>query len=323
MLYKNGTTVSLKPKVVGTLVALVERSGEVISKEELMNCLWPDSFVEDANLSQNIYLLRKTLGNGASGQPMIETFWRRGYRFNGDVRQSGDLELLFATHTKTLVVTEEETVEDLLERDDVSEIKRETSRLPKMSVKLSTGAVVLTSGLLLIASAASFFQFRSKTNPPKNANSARSFSILKMSRLTPDLNIQSTAISPDGKYLAYDWADDRRHSLWLKDIASGGTSQIGPPMDNAYFDLSFSPDGAYIYYNTSQKNRPNRTILRLPATGGEPQEIAHDALGPITFSPDQRRIAFVRGPLKKTSVILANADGSGDEQELITSILRW
>ena len=105
MLYKNGTTVSLKPKVVETLVALIERCGEVIGKDELMKRLWPDSFVEEANLSQNIYLLRKTLGNRAGGKPLIETFWRRGYRFNGNVRQSSDVELLIATHTKTLVVT--------------------------------------------------------------------------------------------------------------------------------------------------------------------------------------------------------------------------
>ena len=116
MLYRNETTVSLKPKVVETLVALIERCGEVISKDELMSRLWPDSFVEEANLSQNIYLLRKTLGNCANGQPVIETFWRRGYRFNCKVRRSSDLELLFARHTKTLVV-EEETIEEESERN--------------------------------------------------------------------------------------------------------------------------------------------------------------------------------------------------------------
>ena len=78
MLYKEETTISLKPKVVETLVALVERRGEVISKDELMNRLWTDSIVEESNLTQNIYLLRKTLGNCFDGQPFIETFSRRG-----------------------------------------------------------------------------------------------------------------------------------------------------------------------------------------------------------------------------------------------------
>ena len=86
MLYRQGEPVALKPKVIETLVALVERSGDVISKEELMNRLWADSFVEESNLTQNIYLLRKTLGNAADGKPLIETFRRRGYRFNGQIK---------------------------------------------------------------------------------------------------------------------------------------------------------------------------------------------------------------------------------------------
>ena len=86
MLYRGEEPVALKPKVVETLVALLEHRGEVISKEELMTRLWADTFVEESNLTQNIYLLRKTLGNGADGKPLIETFRRRGYRFTGAVK---------------------------------------------------------------------------------------------------------------------------------------------------------------------------------------------------------------------------------------------
>jgi Tol biopolymer transport system component/DNA-binding winged helix-turn-helix (wHTH) protein len=327
MLYKNCTTVSLKPKVVETLVALIERQGEVISKDELMNRLWPDSFVEEANLSQNIYLLRKTLGNFSDGQPVIETFWRRGYRFNGRVRQSSDVELLFATHTKTLVVTEEETIEDRSERNGVSEINQRignstiadllpTRRLKTFSGKFLIGAVALISGSLLIFSAARSFQFGLKTNPPNNANSAGLFSVTKITRLTPDLNVLSAAISPDGNYVAYDLAENGKHSLWVKDIKSGAASRIGPRMGYAYFDLIFSPDGTHLYYNTPQKNHPNRTIFRVPVVGGEPQKIAYDVVSPLTFSPNQRRIAFIRSRPRKSTLIVANADGSGEEQEL-------
>lgn len=86
MLYRNGQTIVLKPKVIETLVALVESSGQIVGKDELMNRLWADSFVQESNLSQNIYLLRKTLGNMPGGKPYIETFWRRGYRFNCSVK---------------------------------------------------------------------------------------------------------------------------------------------------------------------------------------------------------------------------------------------
>src|SRR2546423_3639386 len=69
MLYEDMRPVDLAPKVVETLVALVERRGEIVSKQELMERLWADSFVEESNLTQNIYLLRKTLGTNAAGQP--------------------------------------------------------------------------------------------------------------------------------------------------------------------------------------------------------------------------------------------------------------
>src|SRR5690349_3787846 len=88
MLYNDGQPVVLAPKVIETLVPLVERSGEVVSKAELMNRLWGDSFVEESNLTQNIYLLRKTLGKRSDGRDLIETFRRRGYRFTGELRSA-------------------------------------------------------------------------------------------------------------------------------------------------------------------------------------------------------------------------------------------
>ena len=88
MLYRREESINLAPKVVETLLALVERGGEIVSKEEMMNRLWKNSFVEESNLTQNIYLLRKTLGKTADGRELIETFRRRGYRFNGEVRVS-------------------------------------------------------------------------------------------------------------------------------------------------------------------------------------------------------------------------------------------
>jgi Tol biopolymer transport system component/DNA-binding winged helix-turn-helix (wHTH) protein len=90
MLYRDDEAVALAPKVIETLLALVERRGEIVSKEEMMKRLWADAFVEDANLTQNIYLLRKTLGKGSDGRDLIETFRRRGYRFNGEIKASAD-----------------------------------------------------------------------------------------------------------------------------------------------------------------------------------------------------------------------------------------
>ena len=71
----------LKPKVLETLLVLIEISGHVMDKQELMQRLWPDSFVEEANLHVNISQLRKALGDDENGEHFIETVPKRGYRF--------------------------------------------------------------------------------------------------------------------------------------------------------------------------------------------------------------------------------------------------
>jgi TolB-like protein/DNA-binding winged helix-turn-helix (wHTH) protein len=76
-----GTPVPLAPKVFDLLVYLVSNAGRLVEKEELLKALWPDSFVEEANLTVNMATLRKTLGSQADGQPWIETVPKRGYRF--------------------------------------------------------------------------------------------------------------------------------------------------------------------------------------------------------------------------------------------------
>ena len=107
LLTRGGAVVPLKRKAVETLLVLVERRGEVLEKEELMRLLWPDTFVEEANLTQNIYLLRKVLGAGA-----IETVPRRGYRFTAPVREWSEplAEVVVRESTEAHVVIDEEEV---------------------------------------------------------------------------------------------------------------------------------------------------------------------------------------------------------------------
>ena len=84
-LLRNGEPVQLTPKAFDILLALIERRDRVVEKAELMRLVWPDSFVEEANLSQTIYVLRQTLGDAADGRPYIDTVPRRGYRFASGV----------------------------------------------------------------------------------------------------------------------------------------------------------------------------------------------------------------------------------------------
>ncbi|MGH7737195.1 MAG: winged helix-turn-helix domain-containing protein [Candidatus Tyrphobacter sp.] len=86
LLHLSGAPVALGPKVVETLLALVENAGEPMSKRALIDRVWPDGYVEESNLSQNVYVLRKLLrGHGCGGA--IQTLPRRGYRFAAHVRR--------------------------------------------------------------------------------------------------------------------------------------------------------------------------------------------------------------------------------------------
>ena len=81
LLKRGGETISLTPKAAEILVLLVTRAGQLVEKDELLKEIWPDTFVEEANLSQNIFYLRKALGDDRAGPKYIETVTRRGYRF--------------------------------------------------------------------------------------------------------------------------------------------------------------------------------------------------------------------------------------------------
>ncbi len=87
---RDGEVVPLTPKAFDLLLALVKQPGHLLEKEVLLKTVWPDSFVEENNLADNISKLRKALGEGENGQKFIETIPKRGYRFVADVRkQSG------------------------------------------------------------------------------------------------------------------------------------------------------------------------------------------------------------------------------------------
>jgi len=86
LLKRSGETISLTPKAAEILVLLVTRAGQLVEKDELLKEVWPDTFVEEANLSQNICYLRKALSDDRAGPKYIETVTRRGYRFIASVR---------------------------------------------------------------------------------------------------------------------------------------------------------------------------------------------------------------------------------------------
>ena len=112
-LLRGNDPVPVTPKAFETLLVLVRRSREVVSKEELLKEVWPNSFVEESNLSQNIFLLRKALGDTAENRQYIVTLPGRGYRFAASVRTVTEQSeaLVAQARTRTQIVIEENEAE--------------------------------------------------------------------------------------------------------------------------------------------------------------------------------------------------------------------
>ena len=87
VLLRDGRTVPLTGKVFDTLLVFVERRGRVLTKDELMSALWPDTAVEENNLTQHVSMLRKALGERAGGRRYVVTVPGRGYTFVEPVRE--------------------------------------------------------------------------------------------------------------------------------------------------------------------------------------------------------------------------------------------
>ena len=123
LLFKENREVALTPKVFDTLLVLLENSSHVLTKKELMEKVWPDSFVEENNLAQNISILRKALGEGKEGDQYIQTVPKRGYRFVGDVSTSGG-------EDESVIVRERTRARIIIERDD------EDDRSPPLGARI-------------------------------------------------------------------------------------------------------------------------------------------------------------------------------------------
>jgi DNA-binding winged helix-turn-helix (wHTH) protein/Flp pilus assembly protein TadD len=88
LLLRDGEPVPLHQKALEILIVLVQHRGEVVSKDELMRAVWPDAFVEEANLSQNVFVLRKALGERAQENRYIATIPGRGYSFVASLEET-------------------------------------------------------------------------------------------------------------------------------------------------------------------------------------------------------------------------------------------
>ena len=138
--------IALEPKAVDVLLMLVEKRGELVARQELMTAVWPDTFVEDNNLSSNISILRKQLGTTGEGGDYIQTVPKRGYRFVAAVKQ---VECQPPVVAPGPVVSSSPEVSSGLTPTPTPEAGRRAVRLPRLVLVASAGLLALLLGLVL------------------------------------------------------------------------------------------------------------------------------------------------------------------------------
>lgn len=203
-LLRDGQPVPLKPKVFETLLVLVENTGHVMDKEGLMKRLWPDSHVEESNLTVNVSQLRKALGDDENGDRFIETVPKRGYRFAAQVTKilADRADLVVHERTRSRIVIEEHETggDDEAQRAIDPELPaRAIAALPAAPVKAffwqSRRVKVLVLTGVLVLAAVGYFIYSGRMAKPRVTAGTRTLAILPFRNLKDDRETDFLGIS--------------------------------------------------------------------------------------------------------------------------------
>ena len=140
---------------------------------------------------------------------------------------------------------------------------------------------------------------------------------MKITRLTANGKTENAAISPDGKTVVYALKEGGKRSLWIRQVATNSNVQIVAPAETNIGRQTFSPDGNYVYYQAYTKENPEGVLFQVPSLGGVPRKILSNIASAITFSPDGKKIAFIRNDNAATGedqLIIADADGANEKK---------
>lgn len=268
VLLRHGKPLSITPKAFELLLILVKNHGHLVKRNELLNTVWTDIFVEEGNLTFTIRLLRKALGDSQKSPRFIETLPKRGYRFIAEVNEIN-------SNSDT-----PKTFSEPLEKNSGDSLKFKNFLLPV--------ATVLIVGIIF----AGFWLAKSK-----NLEAAASVisAPFVSEKLSTNGKVLHAVISPDGKTVVYTNGIEGKQSVWLRQLESASNVEIIPPSDDFYYGLEFSPDGNFLYFVRAPKSVARQfDIYRVSIFGGIPQKIIGDAEGWISISPDGATISFVR-----------------------------
>ena len=143
------------------------------------------------------------------------------------------------------------------------------------------------------------------------------FQNFTITQVTNSGKARFTAISPDGKYVLSIMEEDGLESLWLRNVPTSSDARVVPLAPVFYRDPAFSPDGNYLYFfKAEDAANTGFNLYRAPVLGGTPQTLVEDVDSDLTFSPDGRRMAYIRGnnpEVGKYRLLTANLDGTDEK----------
>jgi Tol biopolymer transport system component/DNA-binding winged helix-turn-helix (wHTH) protein len=304
-LLREGEVVPLYSKAFDLLLLLVQSNGRNLSKDEILETIWPGQILEESNLTVNISAVRRALGEKAAQPRYLVTIPGRGYRFVAELKTQSE--------PQDRLVLESQTVSEVIIEEEIPELQQHTApaligqrHRPRWRYLLLAGLAIAS----VLGVVASVLIYRAATSRP-----ATPFQRISIRRLTTKGTVSRAAISPDGKLFVYAIPDGDLESLWLGHVDGGQPIEIRPSADQTYLSLRFTPDGRHVCYVVSDRDQ-HASLYRMPVFGGAPEKI-HDNVPSPTFSPDGKQFAFLRYDESQKLTILMAADLSGGpEREL-------
>lgn len=317
-LSRHGESVPLAAPEFELLLLLVRSRGRVVEKREIMASVWPDAEVEENNLTVRMSSLRRALGERKGYHPYIQTVTGRGYCL---ITQVKELPAQPGTATpETVANTQGEPGaavnaggEQPVPSGAAVALQLESAvPLAAARRKWKSGRFRLYALLLLGLIAASLLYGvlrRQRGGEPQAVAQS-----MRMSRVTHTGRVAYASVSPDGQNIVYVERDGELQSLWLQRAGTNNPLQLLPPAKLTYKDPAFSRDGNTLYYSKCQ---PDCQLHRMPVLGGVETALPMRADSPVTFSPDGRRMAYMRSDVVEGkmlhNLLVANADGTGEE----------
>jgi len=291
-LVRKGETLALPPKVFDTLVVFVENSGHLINKDEFMQELWPDTFVEEVALAQNISQLRRALGTDTIGQRLIETVPKRAYRFVARVKVvGGRASSTGAEETQPLGGAEPLPARALetapgTEAPEASWTKKHPERRKGEGVKRRVGKLLLAGGALAAGAAIVSGLWLRPTAGPR---------ITRITRLT-----FSQRVEPWGKLVSdgarvYFLEREGGHWNLMQTPVRGGVAEPFPGPSRNLRILAISPDHSEFLVGHFERRDSEMALWLMPSVGGQERRLGEAVGGDAAWSPDGTEIAYTAG----------------------------